>query len=92
MLKSIHCMEIAFVFDNIHRNEQYSGGTPEAYVLADKISKAWAAFARTGNPDTEELPEWESYTEENGATMIFDNESEVRYHHDKELIEVVSSL
>ncbi|MBN2481804.1 MAG: carboxylesterase/lipase family protein [Bacteroidales bacterium] len=92
MFKSMHCMEIAFVFNTVYNNEQYSGGTPEAYALADKISKTWASFARTGDPNAGTLPEWESYTEENGATMILDNTSEMRYHHDQELLEVVSSL
>jgi para-nitrobenzyl esterase len=92
MLKSGHCMEIAFVFNNIYRTEEYNGGTPEAYALADKLSKTWATFAHTGNPNNDVMPEWEPYTEEGGATMLFDNESQLRHHHDRELIEIATSV
>jgi len=88
MLKSGHCMEIAFVFNNIHRNEEYNGGTPEAYALAGKVSATWASFARTGDPNNALIPRWDPYTEESGVTLIFDNTIEARSHHDKELMEI----
>ena len=90
MIKSGHCMEINFVFNNIARNEQYTGGTPEAYALAEKLSKTWVTFASTGNPNNPEIPEWESYFSENGATMLLDNQSELRFHHDTELLKIAS--
>ncbi len=90
MLKSGHCMEIAFVFNNIHRNEEYNGGTPEAYALAEKMSKTWASFARSGEPNNTMIPQWDPYTEQNGETMIFDNTIEARSHHDKDLLEIGS--
>lgn len=92
MLKSSHCMEIAFVFDNIERTEEYNGGTPEAYALAEKLSKTWAAFARTGNPNNDTMPEWNPFTLEGGATMLFDNQTELVHNHDKELIEIAKSV
>jgi para-nitrobenzyl esterase len=88
MLKSSHCMEIAFVFNNVQRNEQYNGGTPEAYALARKMSKTWASFARTGDPNNALIPQWDPYTEQSGVTMLFDNTMEARSHHDKELLEI----
>ncbi len=91
MFKSMHCQEIAFVFNSIEYNEQYNGGTPEAYALADKLCKTWTTFARTGNPNNPEMPEWVNFTSENGATMLFDNVSELRYNHDKELLKVLSN-
>lgn len=88
MLKSGHCMELAFVFNNIHRNEEYNGGTPEAYALAEKMSKTWASFAKTGDPNNALIPQWDTYTGQNGVTMLFDNTLEARSHHDKELMEI----
>jgi hypothetical protein len=44
-LKQQNCMEIAFVFYTIHRNEQYNGGTPELMPLPQNVSKTWATFA-----------------------------------------------
>ncbi len=63
-----------------------TGGTKEAHALADKVSRAWINFARFGNPNIKGLPKWETYSTEKGATMFFDNNCAVRYHHDKELL------
>jgi para-nitrobenzyl esterase len=89
-LKAVHCMEIAFVFNNIARNREQSGDSKEAYALADLMSKTWARFAATGNPNGNGLPDWPAYTEDNGQTMFFDNICAVRAHHDKELLEIVN--
>ncbi len=84
-----HCGEIPFVFNNIHLSGEATGATKEAYALADKMSQSWINFARSGNPNAKGLPEWPSYTRENGATMIFDNSSVVRYHHDDKLLKLL---
>lgn len=86
--KAIHCIEIPFVFNNIARCEEMTGGTKEAYALADKVSQAWINFAKTGNPSHAGLPKWEPYTVEKGATMMFDNKCTISNHHDAELLKV----
>ena len=83
--KAVHCMELPFVFNNIARCEEMTGGGKEAYVLADKMSKAWIQFARTGNPNHKGLPNWPAYNASNTATMHFDNKCEVMPQMDKEL-------
>jgi len=90
IFKSMHCMELPFVFDNIARCEEMTGGRKEAHVLADKMSRAWIQFARTGDPNHKGLPTWPKYTAENGSTMLFDNSCVVKSHHDKELLEAAS--
>ncbi|WP_082063517.1 carboxylesterase/lipase family protein [Draconibacterium sediminis] len=92
MFRSTHCMELPFVFNNISRCRELTGGGEEARNLADKMSSAWINFAKTGNPNTSNLPEWEPFTTDNGATMLFDNKCELKYNHDKELIEMVNSF
>ena len=89
ILRSTHCMEIPFVFNNADVHASMTGGGPEAIRLADMMSQAWINFARTGNPNTESLPEWPSYNCTEGATMFFDNECEIRYNHDKELMDFI---
>jgi|TARA_B100001964_G_scaffold235710_1_gene296267 para-nitrobenzyl esterase len=85
--KSMHCMELPFVFNNIELGREMTGGGEEAYKLADIVSGAWINFARFGNPSAKGLPTWPKYTKE-GATMILDVDSEVKYHFDKELMEI----
>ncbi len=92
MLKSAHCMELAFVFNNIARTEQYNGGTPEAYALAEKMAKTWVSFARTGDPNNNVIPKWEPYTEAGGAVLLFDNKIELKHNHDKELLQVADAM
>lgn len=92
ILRSTHCMEIPFVFDNAVRHASMTGGGKEARELADKMSSAWINFARTGNPNAEGLPQWDAYTPETGATMFFNNRCEVKNNHDKELLDIVRSF
>ncbi|MDJ1501946.1 carboxylesterase/lipase family protein [Xanthocytophaga agilis] len=89
--KAVHCMEIAFAFNNISRCEEMTGGGKEAITLAQKVSQAWINFAKTGNPNHKGLPVWQKYTPANGATMIFDNQCVEKYHHDKEFLEITPS-
>lgn len=92
ILRSTHCMEIPFVFDNAGVHASMTGGGAEARALAERMSDAWLAFARTGNPNTPSLPEWPAYTPAGRATMFFDNECQVRYGHDRELLDVVTGI
>lgn len=89
--KAFHTMDLPFVFNNIARCEEMTGGGQKAYQMADRMSEAWIQFARTGNPNHKGLPDWPDYTFINGATMIFDNKCEVKYHHDKELLSIALS-
>ncbi len=84
-----HCSEIPFVFNNIALSEMATGGGNAAQTLADRMSHAWAGFARTGNPSHAGLPEWPAFTRENGAVMILDDEPFVGYHHDDELMSLL---
>jgi len=90
--QSVHCMELPFVFDNIELARNMTGGGIQAHALADRVSKAWIHFAKTGNPNHSGLPEWPAYTPENTATMHFDLNCEVKPQLDKELFELISSL
>lgn len=76
--RAFHCSEIPFVFANTDRCETMTGGGPEARALADRMSKAWIHFARTGNPSHKGIPVWPDFTKNKGAMMVFDNKSEVR--------------
>ena len=70
-LKAMHCMEIPFVFDNLEAGAVYTGNGPVAQKLADQMSAAWVAFARTGNPSHKGLPAWRTWDPDTRATMVF---------------------
>ena len=91
-LRSTHCMEIPFVFNNAKIHASMTGGGADADTLADRMSDAWLAFARTGNPNTPSLPQWPAYTTERRQTMFFDNECSVHENHDRELLDLMSTI
>jgi para-nitrobenzyl esterase len=76
-MRSPHTAEIPFVFDNIKIAGQFISAMPEAYTLAEKVSSSWAVFARTGNPNTPNLPSWPAYSVSHRDTMLFNDECKV---------------
>jgi para-nitrobenzyl esterase len=73
-LRSFHTLEIPFAFDNVDIATSMTGTGPERQALADKVSGAWVAFARSGNPNHKGLPDWEPFDTTRRSTMILDNE------------------
>jgi para-nitrobenzyl esterase len=77
-LRTFHTLEIPFVFDNVDACKSMTGSGADRYALADKMSNAWVAFARTGNPNHAGLPDvWVPYDNTRRATMVFNNESKL---------------
>ncbi len=73
-LRSFHTVEIPFVFDNVDAAQSMTGTGQDRYALADRMSAAWVAFARSGDPNHSGLPQWERFDINRRATMIFDTE------------------
>jgi para-nitrobenzyl esterase len=74
---SPHTIELPFVFDNPQEQPVEVGNGPDLQPLADKVSGAWTAFARTGNPNTSLTPKWPAYNTDQRATMIINDEWKV---------------
>jgi len=72
-LRSFHTLEIPFVFDNVDAARSMTGSGQDRYALAHRMSTAWAAFARTGDPNHPDLPHWEAFEGKRRATMVFND-------------------
>jgi para-nitrobenzyl esterase len=71
---SPHCIEIPFAMQNHWQLPEMVGTGPELQPLADKVSGAWLAFARTGNPSHPGVPRWPAYNATERPTMHMNNE------------------
>ena len=76
-LKAFHTLEIPFVLNNVDEAKSMTGSGADRYSLQEKMSGAWAAFARTGNPNHKGLPNWTAFKADQRVTMIFDNQCKV---------------
>jgi para-nitrobenzyl esterase len=76
-LRTFHTLEIPFVFQNIDESKPMTGFGEDRDPLADRMSAAWAAFARTGNPNAKGLPNWTPFKADTRATMILGNDCRV---------------
>jgi para-nitrobenzyl esterase len=88
-LKCPHALEIPLVFDNVEKARNFVGRGEEPQKVADQMSAAWLAFARTGDPNAASLPQWPPYDARRRATMLFDLESRVAEDPNRALREVV---
>jgi para-nitrobenzyl esterase len=65
-----HASDIQFVFDNVAKPGANAIG-PGAQPMADQMSEAFLAFARTGDPNCRAIPKWEPYGLKRRQTMVF---------------------
>jgi len=87
-----HSSEIGMVFDNPDLADQALGGGPTVDRLADQMSSAWIAFARSGNPNGRGVPNWPNYTAARPATMVFGETSSARIGYDADLIRLTAPM
>jgi para-nitrobenzyl esterase len=74
-LRSMHCMELPFVFDHPDLIHFMTGTGEDRYGLARQMSAAFVAFARTGNPNHSGIPRWDPWNPQRWPTMVFDRET-----------------
>ena len=74
-----HFIDIPFVFNTFDSPgmTEFVGKSPDIDNLCEKVMDAWIAFAHTGNPNHDGLPEWTSYEREKRATMVLGKECKV---------------
>lgn len=74
MLRSPHTLDIKLMFYNAARSAALVGSGEVPARMAEMMSDAWIAFARTGVPASDLLPEWRPYTASSRMVMDFDLE------------------
>ena len=76
-LRAYHTVDIPFAFNNVEIAASMTGARQDRYALADKVSAAFAAFARTGDPSHPGLPKWPAFDLKTRATMVLNDECAV---------------
>lgn len=75
-LGAFHALDLPFTFGTLEDNAILVGKTPPA-DLSERFQDALIAFARTGNPNADSLPEWPRYDDVNRRVMRFGDEVEL---------------
>jgi len=82
---AVHGIDVSASFNNA-RDAMLSTGAAEGKRIGGQFSATWAAFAKTGNPNNPEIPEWPAFDADKRAIMVFDKETRVVNDHRGELI------
>jgi para-nitrobenzyl esterase len=77
-LGSYHGVDLPMVFDNTDAIDAVAR-TPHAGALAMRMSGAWGAFARTGDPNYGDLPHWPPFDRHDRPTMVFDDQCHIAH-------------
>jgi para-nitrobenzyl esterase len=70
-LRTMHCMELPFVFDHPDKISFMTGAGSDRAAIATAMSSTWVAFARTGSPNHSGIPQWAAFNPANWPTMVF---------------------
>ncbi len=79
-----HTLDIPFVLYNLDIGASMTGSAQARYQLGHVMSAAWAAFARTGNPNHADMPHWPTFEPNAYPTMVFGNTVQVSNDPNKE--------
>jgi para-nitrobenzyl esterase len=86
---AVHGLDVSAAFNNA-RDATLSTGAEAGKRIAKQFSTAWATFAKTGNPNNPEIPEWPQFDESKRAILVYDNELRVENDYRGELIRGVA--
>jgi para-nitrobenzyl esterase len=81
---SYHTLDIPFVFYNMDIGASMTGSAQSRYQVGHVMSAAWAAFARTGNPNHADMPNWPKFDATSLPTMVFGEQIRVANDPNKE--------
>ena len=79
-LGSCHSLDIPFIWGTYEAEnmKRFCGdASPELASLSETMMRTYLAFARTGNPNNERLPDWPTYDASDRAVMTLNHHCEV---------------
>ncbi|WP_025762211.1 carboxylesterase/lipase family protein [Dyadobacter tibetensis] len=79
-----HACEIEYCMGNLHLIKEYAW-TPDDYKVSETMSSYFANFIKTGNPNGENLPQWDAATPDdaNPPVMVIDTQSKTERASDE---------
>lgn len=86
---SFRSSEIPFVFGNYNKAEYSLAGGNESRRLSRIMTRCWASFARSGNPNNSITPFWRRINLGEGHTMVFDSDVHLEGYQDLELVRLL---
>lgn len=81
-----HCSDIPFFFHNTHLTP-YANIEGVTEKLQQQIFESVIAFAKSGDPNHDGIPQWKSSSEDEENTMLFGENTKSVVNHDKKLLQ-----
>jgi para-nitrobenzyl esterase len=75
LLGATHSLDLPLVFHTVS-SSPFSGERADRHTVSRDMALAWAAFARSGDPNHAGIPHWEPYAADGRATMRIDTDWE----------------
>jgi para-nitrobenzyl esterase len=88
---AVHGIELLYVFDHLNLYPDWHWTTEDRY-LASAMPTYWANFAKMGDPNGPDLPQWIPFTRGNELVMHFDDEPQMGVLPDKPALEFLDGL
>jgi para-nitrobenzyl esterase len=75
-LGAFHACDLPFTFGTLDADGwgEFVGADPDAHALSSRMRRAWAGFARTGDPG------WDEYDPERRSTIVLGRDDHVAEH------------
>jgi para-nitrobenzyl esterase len=72
---AVHGIDVSASFHSVR--DGFFAGSTSAKKVADEFASAWAAFAKTGDPNNPKTPHWAPYDDKLRAVLVFDTETKL---------------